>query len=783
MFIIFTLLFSGNLFAGEKNNSSNGTLKIPDKKIFKAADGKEYTYIKTINNGRKETYYLDGDKKITREQMVQKFKNVKKEVIQEDLQKKIDSADSPAPVKVIILLKNQPGNRIADTIRQKHEKKMNEKSEKLKKIHTKARPSGSLTEEQEKMFKRALPSIDSLYTEADKEEIRRLQDELDAAGDEMNAEIDREVKKVTDTDKKNVIQAVESLGGQVTAKIYTINALSATIALDVIKELAQNKQIAQIWEQPEAISEMNISAQALKASYLWNNGIDGGAWDAGVIDTGLQHDHPAFNGVNLYSKNGSTVDYDGHGTAVAGIIASQDSTYKGIAYGMDKLSHGPSDDSIATGDWMVSRSSSNHGGDDMDVINLSFGHTFGNDEDYSVQEQFWDSLVFSKGATVVKSAGNSGAGEKSLTNPARAYNVITVGNINDYDTTARSNDKIAYDSSRGPTPNGRKKPDLVAPGSYLNVANNDWATGDDFYNNSGGTSFAAPHVTGAALLLMHHRGNDYPRVIKAGLINTADAWSDNGTLSFNGDDGPVNGSHWNATYGWGYIDLSEVWYNGKDTHYGYVNENDKEVILYEGYMFANEKATLVWDKRNYYNGTFPTEMYDLSDLDLFLYSEIDGYKLDSSVSGVDNVEQVATINNKSVVLKIYVWDLANGLTSDRYGLATEENFKLAAEPTFSFTISSVNIPVGQAKTVTITVKNNGSVNAFNNDLTITLPEGLTNTGGGNTVNIGTIADGTTSSASFSIRRDSGSNTAITVSNRSRSYGESFTSTGTVYVGN
>jgi serine protease AprX len=43
------------------------------------------------------------------------------------------------------------------------------------------------------------------------------------------------------------------------------------------------------------------------------------------------------------------------------------------------------------------------------------------------------------------------------------------------------------------------------------------------------------------------------------LINNADAWSDNGTPSDSTDDGPVAGSQWNRTYGWGYLNLSNAY--------------------------------------------------------------------------------------------------------------------------------------------------------------------------------------------------------------------------------
>ena len=122
--------------------------------------------------------------------------------------------------------------------------------------------------------------------------------------------------------------------------------------------------------------------------------------------------------------------------------------------------------------------------------------------------------LIDSGVVVVAAAGNYGyrqgtlQGEavnnyiaQSITDPGNADRVITVGSTHRY---APFTYGVSYFSSRGPTGDGRLKPDIVAPGEriFAPVLNGAW----DYLD---GTSMAAPHVSGAAALLMAR----YPELI------------------------------------------------------------------------------------------------------------------------------------------------------------------------------------------------------------------------------------------------------------------------------
>ena len=82
-------------------------------------------------------------------------------------------------------------------------------------------------------------------------------------------------------------------------------------------------------------------------------------------------------------------------------------------------------------------------------------------------------------------------------------------------------DFVAHFSSRGPVSPFYIKPDLVAPGAFINTT-----LIDGKYNFTSGTSFAAPHVSGAAALLLQKKNDLNPSEVKSLLVTTSNTVSD-----------------------------------------------------------------------------------------------------------------------------------------------------------------------------------------------------------------------------------------------------------------
>jgi serine protease AprX len=636
-----------------------------------------------------------------------------------------------------------------EQVKARHVPQINALSNRLRERAHSPRPTRSLPADKERA---ALRSIRATATPAQTAEMETLRTEIDSRRDKMRSEVATASRSDRSHGKAALVQLVTRVGGRINFADHP-SGIAANVPSDALETIAAHALVRMVVIDHATDHELNISVPTAGHDSWWtaSSPIDGGAFDFGIVDTGVQQNHPAFSNVNIfYTNSGATTDSEipsGHGTHVTGIVASSDSLYTGGAFGLDAIIWAYSggvccqSTTLANMDWLVTGAAQT-----PEVVNHSLGYGSAASTDYSANDSFYDAYVDNFDVMVTKSSGNSGWSNDfpTLTHPATAYNLLTVANMDDQDTTTRDDDVRLTNSSVGPTSGGRLKPDISAPGTGILSTNSSWADAgaNDFITKSG-TSMAAPHVA-AGIILMEDGGNNTPMAQKAVLINTADAWTSEDTWGTS-DDGPVSGSYWDKSYGWGYLDMDEAYFNRGDYFLdSIVGRNDTNVAddykLYSGTMFVNEKATLVWEKRAgiYVAGAPSTSQHVLTDINLRLYNEDDGLLIDSEYSIIDNVHQVASNGTIDAMIKVYSWSTTiEGTTSEPFALATEENFTTVTPPDFAIGWSRPNwVGPNQTFDFDVIIENLGGAAAHD---TVVVLENISGVTGESLQNIGTVA--------------------------------------------
>ena len=339
-----------------------------------------------------------------------------------------------------------------------------------------------------------------------------------------------------------------------------------------------------VWEDQPLKPLLHRSVRTIKGdACLTAFGADGKDVVVAVADSGIDGSHPHFSeyanldlpaGIEHRDLTGTgsdpLVDEFGHGTHVAGIIAGRTCTAKVKSVRLGEMrDHGNTVTTVAepmqgeliqgvapraklvslkvlsgAGGGYASAliaaleyvQEVNDNGRRLKVhcVNLSLGYPFdaawfaaGHSPLCAVVDR-----VSRSGVVVVAAAGNDGsamlqtAGRtnrrriaiQAINDPGNAEEAITVGATH---AQAPHRYGVSYFSSRGPTADGRRKPDLVAPGerilscaaagsekltTALDEAEKAVETGVAYFREESGTSMAAPHVAGAVAALLSVRG-------------------------------------------------------------------------------------------------------------------------------------------------------------------------------------------------------------------------------------------------------------------------------------
>lgn len=490
---------------------------------------------------------------------------------------------------------------------------------------------------------------------------------LAAPPDELTRKTIRVIVKLFENaDAGEVVNFAQKSGGRISG--HDSQWLELELEAGFLSGLADLPEVLYIDEIKDYELLNDRAGEIVKAPSLWNSGYTGAGQIIGVADTGLDTGvaetlHPDFKNrvlaVYPLGRSGDASDFHGHGTHVAGSAlgggAASEGRLKGMAPESSLVFQSIMDKdgglSGIPGDLGVLLRQAYEAG--ARVYNISWGSSVKGAYNHSaaqVDKFIWDH----DDMAVAVAAGNIGQAG-AIYSPATAKNVIAVGASEnrrpEKGTIADNPAEIAFFSSRGPAADGRTKPEVVAPGTYILSARSSlapdsrfWAVENQYYAYNGGTSMASPIVAGVLALVREyftraHGINPSAALLKAALID--------GAFQLPGYSPNEEGR--------GRLNAPDTFLD-PSRHFFFVNQETKlatgEKKTYE-YRLSGAtgplKVTLVWTD---YPGAVNASAALVNDLDLTVESPSGQvYTMDDHIN---NVEQIIIPSPEAGIYKITV---------------------------------------------------------------------------------------------------------------------------------
>jgi serine protease AprX len=378
---------------------------------------------------------------------------------------------------------------------------------------------------------------------------------------------------------RSYISEVESLGGKLRRASRWLNAASFEIPLSAVTTISALPFVAKVQPvaffksdhgidldvtKPESRPDATLSPAVLnygsslnqnsqiKSTYAHSQGWDGSGVVLAIFDTGYRKSHAAF--ANHYSESRVLAERDfifnDNNTANEGLdVASQwnhgtyiwsttggflDGTIYGPAYRatfiLCKTEDVRSETPVEEDNWIAALEWVDSLGADVVTSSLTYSdwYTPSQYDGLTAAITIAANTAAGLGIVVCNAMGNSGPSAATLTPPADAFDILSCGAVD-------ANGTIASFSSRGPTADGRMKPEVCARGVSTFCAT---TASDASYGSVSGTSLSTPLIAGAAALLIQARPTFPPTLIRQALMQTASQ-----ALTPNNN------------YGWGIINL------------------------------------------------------------------------------------------------------------------------------------------------------------------------------------------------------------------------------------
>lgn len=310
---------------------------------------------------------------------------------------------------------------------------------------------------------------------------------------------------------------VSALSKRIKYELPIVNGFACDMNIQQLKNFYNNEDIDFISYDSSIHTIINIAGKTIGVDKVNTMGYTGKGITIATIDTGITMHKDLIYPTNrvvgfkdFLRNSNKPYDDNGHGTHIAGIIASSGISskgkYKGIApeanilalKALDHDGNGKVSDILSAIQWVIYTKDIFK----TKILNLSLGTAAQNSERLDPLVKAANKAIES-GLIVIAAVGNNGPNPRSILSPATSRFVISVGACDDR-TSNIEDATIPTFSSRGPTKDRVKKPDLLAPGVNITSLSSIDNTG---YSSLTGTSMAAPIVSGAVALLLQKKPN------------------------------------------------------------------------------------------------------------------------------------------------------------------------------------------------------------------------------------------------------------------------------------
>lgn len=303
---------------------------------------------------------------------------------------------------------------------------------------------------------------------------------------------------------KNLFGLTQEKEFELQYQYETLNALAGEVTEEGLEKLRNDPNVDKIVVNKERQLFLSDSVPIINADEVWDvvvNGynITGAGETVCIVDTGVDYNHTALTanyiaGYDFYNNDSDPLDDQGHGTHVAGIVASTDATYRGVAPGAkiaavkvcSSSGSCPDADVLAGMDWCIA----NKDVYNISVISISLGggqytSYCDSDVDFASYAAAINDAV-GKDIAVVAATGNSGAGR--MAGPACVQNATRVTATDKADAMPGYASRHAFFTDT-----------VAAPGSSITSLKKSGGT-----IAMSGTSMATPHVSGAIALIKQY---------------------------------------------------------------------------------------------------------------------------------------------------------------------------------------------------------------------------------------------------------------------------------------